>query len=686
MKYLTQTQKEQARALAEKMTLEEKCSQLRYDSPAVERLGIPAYNWWNEGLHGLARSGTATMFPQSIGIAAAFDEELTEKIGRIVGTEARARYSSSAKRGDRDIYKGLTLWSPNVNIFRDPRWGRGHETYGEDPFLAGLLGAAFVRGVQGNGESMTASACAKHFAVHSGPEALRHEFDARVSPKDLHETYLPAFEALVKAGVTGVMGAYNRVNGEPACANTELMRILREEWGFEGYFVSDCWAIQDFHLHHRVTSNFAESAALALKKGCDVNCGCSYLHVLEAYREGLVSEADIDRAVTRLLEIRLALGALSEAVTDEVPFTAIDCPEHNLVSLEAARKSMVLLKNDGILPLHKEKIKTLAVIGCSADSREALRGNYYGTASCCTTFLEGIRRAAGEQIRVLYAEGCDFARNRCEGLALPDDRIAEAQAAAEASDAVILCVGLNEHLEGEEGDTGNEYGSGDKETLLLPKPQRTLIQKVLDEGKPTVIVLAAGSSVYIEDSRMNALLCAWYAGPHGGTALAEILFGEISPSGKLPVTFYKSEKALPEFTDYSMKNRTYRYLESEENVWFPFGYGLTYSDFSCELLSAEKSGEGALARVRAENRGKRDAGETIQLYLSSEDRNAPLNPWLCAVKRIFLKAGESAEFELLVQPERFRIYGSDGKAYRAEEYRISAGLDSRQARQKGLKL
>ncbi|MCM1463405.1 MAG: glycoside hydrolase family 3 C-terminal domain-containing protein, partial [Bacteroides sp.] len=619
--------RDRARALVKKMTLEEKCSQLRYDAPAIERLGVPAYNWWNEGLHGLARSGTATMFPQAIGLAASFDENLIERVGEITAREARARWRSASAKGDRDIYKGLTIWSPNINLFRDPRWGRGHETYGEDPFLSGLLGAAYVRGMQGDGEFMTACSCAKHFAVHSGPEALRHEFDARVSKKELRESYLPAFEALVRAGVGGVMGAYNRVDGEPACASTELMKILREEWGFEGYFVSDCWAISDFHLHHRVTESFPESAALALKKGCDVNCGCSYLHLLAAYEEGRITEEDVTRAAERLFTIRYALGMFEEDDPAPIPFTAIDSPEHNAASLAAARESMVLLKNDGLLPLQKDKIKTLAVIGCAADSREALKGNYYGTASRYTTFLEGVRAKAGD-IRVLYAEGCDYIKDRSEGLALPGDRLAEAVSAAESADAVILCLGLNEHLEGEEGDAGNEYGSGDKETLLLPAPQRALLKAVLDTEKPTVVLLSAGSSVYLDDERFNALLLTWYPGAHGGTAATEILFGEVSPSGKLPVTFYRDAALLPDFTDYSLKNRTYRFLESDENVWYPFGYGLSYTRFERSIRSVEADGVGARVTVLIENRGERDGGEAILLYLSADDPLAPPNPWL----------------------------------------------------------
>ncbi len=630
--------KARAKEIVSQMTLEEKCSQLRFDSPAIERLDIPAYNWWNEGLHGLARAGTATMFPQAIGIAATFDTELTERIAEIIAIEARAKYNAYSAHGDRDIYKGLTIWSPNINIFRDPRWGRGHETFGEDPYLTALMGVAYVKGLQGDGEYMTAAACAKHFAVHSGPEDLRHEFDAEVSDEDLYETYLYAFEKLVKAGVQGVMGAYNRVNGEPACANTELMRILREDWGFDGYFVSDCWAIQDFHMHHKVTSNFIESAALALTKGCDVNCGCSYAYILQAYNEGLVTEAEIDRSVEKLFETRIKLGLFDNTYLDNIPYDVVDCSEHNAVSLEAAEKSMVLLKNDGILPLDKSSVKSIAVIGCSADSSDSLKGNYYGTASGYTTFLQGIKDACGEEIRVHYSEGCDFIKDRCEGLAQPYDRISEAIICAEQSDVTILCVGLNEHIEGEEGDTGNEYASGDKASLLLPESQRKLIKAVLDTGKPVIVVLSAGSSVTIDDDRENALICAWYAGPHGGTALAEIIFGEISPSGKLPVTFYKDTDKLPEFTDYSMKNRTYRYIENNDNVLYPFGYGLTYSEFECRIAAVN----GDTVTVEAENVGNYDSGEVIQLYKDAKTGN----PQLCGIKRIYLMKGEKAQFEV----------------------------------------
>ncbi|MBQ8791566.1 MAG: glycoside hydrolase family 3 C-terminal domain-containing protein [Ruminiclostridium sp.] len=656
------------------MTVEEKCSQLRYDSPSIERLGIPAYNWWNEGLHGLARAGTATMFPQAIAVAATFDEELTRLMAKVVAKEARAKYNASSKKGDRDIYKGLTIWSPNINIFRDPRWGRGHETYGEDPYLTSVMGSAYVKGLQGEGEYMTASACAKHFAVHSGPENLRHEFDATCTEKELRETYLYAFKKLVESDVSGVMGAYNRVMGEPSCASKKLMDILRNEWGYDGYFVSDCWAIQDFHLHHKVTSNFVESAALALKTGCDVNCGCSYAYVLQAYNEGLVTIEDIDRSVTKLFEIRIALGMFDKTELDDIPYTVIDCKEHNGLSRRIAEKSMVLLKNDGILPFNKDKIKTLAVIGSSADNIDSLKGNYYGTASGYTTFLQGIKNKCGEDIRVLYSEGCHIIKDRCEGLAMPDDRISEAVITAEYSDAVVLCVGLDEHIEGEEGDQGNEYASGDKTTLLLPESQRRIIKAVLDTGKPTVVVISAGSSVVTGDDRENALICAWYSGPHGGTALADILFGDVSPSGKLPVTFYKDTDSLPEFTDYSMKNRTYKYLEDDSNVLYPFSFGLTYSEFTSELISVEKTEKGRVAKVKATNIGECDSDEVIQLYVSSKDKNAPVNPWLCGFKRINLKKGGSGVFEIELPEDILAIYGDSGNTYYSDDYEFFAGF------------
>ena len=374
--------RKKAQELVSKMTVEEKASQLRYDAPAIPRLNIPSYNWWNEGLHGVARAGQATVFPQAIGLGATFDPDLLNEIADVIATEGRAKYNAYSAKEDRDIYKGLTFWSPNVNIFRDPRWGRGHETYGEDPYLTKCLGVSFVKGLQGQGETMKAAACAKHFAAHSGPEAIRHEFDAQVTKKDMEETYLPAFEGLVKeADVEAVMGAYNRTNGEPCCASPSLQKILRKDWGFEGHFVSDCWAIRDFHENHMVTNTAQESAALAINNGCDLNCGNTYLHILKAYNNGLITEDTITESAVRLFTTRYMLGLFDESEYDNIPYTEVESPAHLAMAERAAAESFVLLKNNGILPLKKEKLKTVGVIGPNADSRKALIGNNHGTAS-----------------------------------------------------------------------------------------------------------------------------------------------------------------------------------------------------------------------------------------------------------------------------------------------------------------
>lgn len=653
-KYLdeTLTVQERAEALTDAMTTEEQAAQLRYDAPAVERLGIPAYNWWNEALHGLARSGTATMFPQAIGLAAMFSSELVQKAGEVTAEEARAKYNAYTKHDDRDIYKGLTLWAPNINIFRDPRWGRGHETYGEDPFLTAENGKAYVRGLQGEGKVLKTAACAKHLAVHSGPEALRHRFNAEASKKDLEETYLPAFKELVtKAHVEGVMGAYNRVNGELSCASPYLMGKLKE-WGFDGYFVSDCWAICDFHKNHHVTKEPMESVALALKSGCDVNCGCTYVNVMAALEHGLLTKEDIRTACVHLMRTRIRLGMFDKKTEfDNIPYSVVACKEHKAVSLECAERSMVLLRNNGILPLKEKELGTIAVIGPNAMSRAALEGNYCGTADKYVTFLEGIQnRFEG---RVIYAEGCHLYKDRTTGLAAAGDRYAEAEAAAEASDLVILCVGLDASIEGEEGDTGNEFSSGDKNDIRLPESQRILIQKIMKIGKPVVIVCAAGSSINIE-CEPDALLHVWYPGSEGGTALAKILFGDISPSAKLPVTFYEKTELLPDFTDYSMKNRTYRYAEN--NVLFPFGYGLTYSETVCTDLRYEEG----KAVVSAENRGRTDTEEVIQLYIKDHSENAVPNVSLCGFKRVKLCAGEKILVELPVSENAFTAVDDNG--------------------------
>ena len=661
---------ERAEDLVSKMTIEERASQLRYDAPAIERLGIPEYNWWNEALHGVARAGTATMFPQAIGLAAMFDEKLLERAGQVIAEEGRAKYNAASKEGDRDIYKGLTFWSPNINIFRDPRWGRGHETYGEDPYLTSRLGTAFVKGIQGSGKTMKAAACAKHFAAHSGPESIRHGFDSKVGEKDLAETYLPAFKALVEAGVEGVMGAYNSLNGQPTCASEFLMELLKE-WGFDGYFVSDCWAVRDFHEAHMITANAEESAALALKMGCDCNCGNTYIHIMNALDKGLVREEDITKACVRLMRTRIRLGMFDENCEfDSIGYDRVACKEHTETALECAKKSVVLLKNDGILPLDKSKIKTVAVIGPNADSVNALRANYFGTAPGYTTILEGIKSECGADIRVIYSQGCDLLSDRIENLARAGDGESEAVICAKAADVVILCLGLDATVEGEQGDTGNSFEGGDKRDLLLPEPQRRLMEKVLETGTPTVVAMLSGSSINALADKANALVQVWYPGQEGGKALADILFGKTSPSGKLPVTFYETADLLPEFTDYSMKNRTYRYAEN--NVLYPFGFGLTYSEVT--LDSAEIKGE--KVTVTLSNKGDFDVEETAQLYIRSEDSPFEVrNTRLCRFERVALSKGETKTVTFTLDDSLFEVVDESGRRFiPGGKYSLFAGV------------
>ena len=649
-----------AKALVAQMTIEERASQLKYDSPAIKRLGIPAYNWWNEALHGVARAGVATSFPQAIGMAATFDDALIQKVAEVIAEEGRAKYNAYSQEGDRDIYKGLTFWSPNVNIFRDPRWGRGHETYGEDPYLTSRLGVAFVKGLQGEGEGLKAAACAKHFAVHSGPEADRHHFDARVGQKDLWETYLPAFEALVKEGeVEAVMGAYNRTNGEPCCGSPTLMKtILREKWGFKGHYVSDCWAIKDFHENHGVTSTPQESAALALKSGCDLNCGNIYLHILMAYQNGLVTEEEITTAAERLFTTRYLLGLFDGSEYDAIPYEVVESQPHLCVADEVTAKSIVLLKNNGILPLRKEKIKTIGVVGPNANSRSALIGNYHGTSSEYITILEGLQSELGDEVRVLYSEGSHLYADRVEPLAYQKDRLSEARIVAKHSDVVIVCVGLDESLEGEEGDTGNAYASGDKRDLALPESQQQLIEEMAKMGKPVILCLSAGSAIDLQyaDAHYDAVLQTWYPGARGGRVIAKILLGEIVPSGKLPVTFYRDLSGLPAFEDYSMKGRTYRYMQEE--ALYPFGYGLTYGKCHIQEVSYEES----YMRVVVHNEEEFPLEEVVQLYVKNlESGFAVPNYSLCGFKRVSLEARETKEIRVNIAPNIFKVVNEQGE-------------------------
>ena len=673
-----------AKALVAQMTVEERASQLKYDAPAIERLGVPAYNWWNEALHGVARAGTATMFPQPVAMASMFDEDTVRKIGDVVSTEARAKYNEAVKHGDHDIYKGLTFWSPNINLFRDPRWGRGQETYSEDPYLTARLGVAYIKGLQGDGEYLKVAACAKHFAVHSGPEALRHEFNAEVSRKDLWETYLPAFEAAVKeGGVESVMGAYNRTLGEPCCGSDLLMRkILRGKWGFEGHYVSDCWAIADFHNHHHITATAPESAALALKMGCDVNCGNTYLHLLQALEAGLITEDDITAAAERLFTTRFLLGEFDEnCAYNAIPYETVECPEHLALSEEAARRSVVLLKNDGLLPLNLEKIRTIGVIGPNANDRMALIGNYHGTASRYITVLEGIQDYVGDRARVLYAEGCHLYRDRVEGLAQPGDRLAEAQTVAEHSDVVVLVVGLNENLEGEEMHESNAGGSGDKADLLLPAPQRKLMEVVAGTGKPVVLVNMTGSAMDLRfaDAHFSAVVQGWYPGARGGKAIAELIFGKYSPSGKLPVTFYNSADDLPAFTDYAMENRTYRYFKGD--VLYPFGFGLTYGRTAVTAAAAEKTEGGWRVTASLEHSGAA-GGDVVEVYIrDNESKFAVRNHSLCAFKPVSFSGDETETVELFVPDRALEIVDdSGGRRVDSRSFTLYVGVSQPDAR------
>lgn len=675
-----------AEALVDQMTVEEMAAQLRYDAQAIDRLNIPEYNWWNEGLHGVARAGVGTVFPQAIGLAATFDEETVNKVANVVSTEARAKYNLASKEGDRDIYKGLTFWSPNVNIFRDPRWGRGHETYGEDPFLTSRLGVAFVKGLQSDGETLKTAACAKHFAVHSGPEADRHHFNAECTKKDMRETYLPAFEACVKeANVEAVMGAYNRTNGEPCCAHSELMEdILRGEWGFEGHYVSDCWAVKDFHENHMVTKNPRESAALAIEKGCDVNCGSTYLCLVQAYKEKLVTKEQIRTAAVRLFTTRFLLGLFDGSEYDQIPYSEVESKEHIALSKEVAQKSMVLLKNDGLLPLDEKKMKAIAVIGPNANSRAALIGNYHGTASRYVTVSEGIQDYLEDtDVRVYYSEGCHLFKDRVEPLAKADDRIAEAVGIAKLSDVIVLCVGLDETLEGEEGDTGNSYASGDKESLLLPESQQHLVNALKKLDKPIVLLNMTGSAMDLsyarDDKKFGAILQTWYPGAQGGKAIADILFGKVSPSGKLPVTFYETLEELPDFKDYTMKGRTYRYMENKAQ--YPFGFGLTYSKVEMvsakvlnkeELVSNLQKAKTSLLdsdvldawyEVEAvlKNTGTRDTNEVLQVYVKDQISSLAVpNHSLCGISRVNCKQGEMVTCKVRIPARAFLVYDEDG--------------------------
>jgi beta-glucosidase len=678
------SEEERVKDLLGRLTLAEKVSLMVYDSPAIERLGIQAYNWWNEALHGVGRAGIATVFPQAIGLGATFDTSLLHRVAAAIADEARAKHHEFARQGYRRQYHGLTYWSPNVNIFRDPRWGRGQETYGEDPFLTGRIGAAFVRGLQGDDpRHPKLVATPKHFAVHSGPEALRHHFDARVSERDLRETYLPAFrDCVIEAGALSVMGAYNRTNGEPCCGSPTLLgQILRREWGFTGYVVSDCGAIADFHAHHTFTRTPRQSAALAVRSGCDLECGNVYPALVDAVAEGLITEAEIDTALGRLLVARMRLGVLtadSDSPHARIAYDRVDCDEHRALAREAARASIVLLKNDrGILPLRRE-LGCIAVIGPNADDREVLLGNYSGRPSRSTTVLDGIRATAGPRAKVLYAPGCSIDAKDVLGWAQhADDGFGEALAAAGAADVVVLVLGINNRLEGEEGSASASQWMGDRINIELPGIQRRLFRAVAGKGKPIVLVLLTGSPLALpeEHDAAQAVVLGWYPGEEGGAAVADVLFGMHNPSARLPITFVRSADQLPPFTDYAMTGRTYRYLTSEP--LYPFGFGLSYSRFRYAKLSlsATSAAAGATITVTVEiaNESAVDGHEVAQLYVAPPAGTGPVRQ-LAGFERVWIPARAAKKVSFTLAPRHLSTVSEEGvRSVRPGRYLVSVG-------------
>jgi beta-glucosidase len=801
------TTEERVADLVSRMTLQEKADQLLYTAPAIPRLGIPAYNWWNEALHGVARAGYATVFPQSITIANSWDEGLMFNVANAISDEARAKYHEFQRRGKTGIYQGLTFWSPNINIFRDPRWGRGHETYGEDPFLTGRMGYEFVKGMQGDDPKyLKTVATAKHYAVHSGPEPLRHSFNAKVSEADLRETYLPAFRTLVvDAGVYSVMGAYNMFRDFPCCANPVLYGILRNEWGFRGYIVSDCWAISDFYKFTGFAKDPAEAAAQAVKAGTDLECGVDYKNLVEAFSRGLLTEADINTAVKRIFTARFKLGMFDP--DEMVPYAQIpffvNCSDYNnTLSRQAAQKSIVLLKNENIILPLKREIKTIAVIGPNADNFESLIGNYNGIPRDPVTILKGISNKVTPDTKVIYAEGSDLAdgihnltpvpsrylftadgqqgafgeyyNNRdmkgepaftrvddninfyWEHLSprydLPDDDFGvrwttylipsetgtyylggwgssayeilldgksminykgdhhafhiefpaelhagekykievlyknyagdadmkllwarprinltdQAVKAAKEADAVVLVLGLSQRLEGEEMAIKIEgFSGGDRTNLNLPEVQEQLLGAVCATGKPVIVVLANGGALSVNSAREKAaaVLLAGYGGQQGGNAVADVIFGDYNPAGRLPVTYYKSIDQIPAFEDYDMTGKTYRFFAKEP--LYPFGYGLSYTTFAYSNLSVPEkvvAGEIVKVKVTVTNSGKITGDEVVQLYLSDEKASTP-RPirQMEGFTRITLKPGESKNVEFVLNPRQFSIINNKDK-------------------------
>ena len=650
--------------LVSRLTLVEKVGQLMHENPAVDRLGVPAYNWWNEACHGVGRAGRATVFPQVIGLAATWNRALVRQVATTISDEARAKHHAALARGKRGQYQGLTFWTPNINIFRDPRWGRGQETFGEDPFLTAELGVQMVQGLQGDDPRyLKVAACAKHYAVHSGPESERHEFDARPTQKDLYETYLPAFERLVGAGVEAVMGAYNRTLGEACCASSLLIGdILRGRWGFKGHYVSDCGAVDDFHMFHKVTPDGAASAALAVRRGCDLNCGCTYNELVAAVQQGLITEAEIDTSLRRLLTTKFKLGLFDPAERvpwSRLPLSIVDSPEHRALSRRAASESIVLLKNSAnTLPLRRDYDRVL-VVGPTAANYGALLGNYYGVCPEMVTIFQGILEALPENTPVKYRPGCPLLSPQAPG-------VNYTMGAAQAADVVIAVMGLDHTIEGEEGDSVASPSGGDRDVIELPKVQMDFLREVRKMAKKLIVVLTGGSAIAASEAHdlADAVVKVWYPGCEGGRAVADVLFGAVAPSGKLPVTVPHRTEDLPAFRDYAMRGRTYKFATVEP--LYPFGFGLSYTTLSYGPLQLDTprivAGAALTARVRVNNTGSRATDEVVQCYVTPP-QGIPDAPQavLVGFQKVHVAAGESVEVEFRLGYDDFRQVDARGE-------------------------
>lgn len=662
-----------------RLTLEEKAMLMKHAAPAIPRLGIPAYNWWNEALHGVARTKEkVTVFPQAIGMAATFDVEALQKMGDMTSSEGRALFNEDLKDGKTgEIYRGLTYWTPNINIFRDPRWGRGQETYGEDPYLTAKMGSAIIRGLEGsNPDYLKAVACAKHYAVHSGPEHNRHSYDARVSLYDLWDTYLPAFrEVITKTKVHGVMCAYNRFEGVPCCGSNELLQdILRNQWKFTGYVTSDCWAVSDFAKYHKTHSNDVEAVADAVLNGTDLECGDLYQNLQQAVERGLITEKEINVSLARLFEIQFKLGMYDPA--GRVPYASIgreviECDAHKKHAYEMAQKSMVLLKNNkNILPLNASKIKRIALVGPNMNDGHTLLANYFGTPSEIITPYTSLQKRFGNRIKIDTIRGVGFVDKLKGGLSF-----AQVAAQAKQADVIIFVGGINADYEGEAGDAGAGgyagFASGDRTTIKLPPVQTELMKELKKTGRPLILVNMSGSVMSFdwESRNADAILQAWYGGQAAGDAIIDVLFGDYNPAGRMPLTTYMKDEDLPAFEDYSMTNRTYRYFNGE--VKYPFGYGLSYTTFAYQPLSnvpTVKTGESIHVTTTVTNTGQRDGDEAVQLYIIHPQNGNTRVPFhsLKGFKRIHLAKGESQAVTFTLTPEDLALVDEKGNLVQNE--------------------